>query len=135
MTAEATTLAGRTAAEELMVDECLITRGTTQGTFNTTTLEYDTVAATEVYDGKCRVKPTGGQASDRQAQAGERQIALWPFTVSVPISVTGIQPDDLVTVTASSLDADLVGLQLRVRSVVQGTHITARRLGCEVTAR
>ncbi len=135
MSAQTTTLAGRAAAEELMVDACTVTRASAETTFNTTTLQYTAVAATSVYTGKCRVRPSGGQASDRQAQAGERQVSLWPFVVSVPISVTGLAVDDLVTVTASALDADLGGLQLRIREVIQGTHITARRLGCEVIAR
>lgn len=134
MTAETATLSGRAAAEALMVDTCTITRSATRGTFNETTLQYDSPTTTSLYTGKCRVKPAGGQVSDRVVQFGEQAVSLWPFQVSVPISVENLAVDDLVTITASSLDPDLVGTVLRVRDVTQGTHITARRLGCEVNA-
>lgn len=135
MTAESTTLAGRAEIEALMVDECTITRGGDTGTMNETTLQYDDPEpGTTVYTGKCRVKHASGQASDRVIQYGEQAVSLWPFQVSIPVSVTGVQVDDIVTITSSTLDPDLVDTELRVRDVVRGTHITARRLGCELNA-
>ena len=134
MTAASTTLAGRRAAEALMVDACTISLPAAGGSFDTDTGTYAPGAPTALYTGKCRVRHAGGQSGDRQVQHGEQQISLWPFVVSVPTSVVGLRPDAVVTITASALDPDLVGLVLRVRDVIQGSHVTARRLGCEVNA-
>jgi hypothetical protein len=129
MTAEAATLAGRVEAEALMVDTCTITRAA-QGTFNETTLVYDSNTSTTVYTGKCRVKPRDN--ADRVVQFGQEAVSLLPYVVSVPMSVEGVAIDDLVTVTNSVLDPELVGKVLRIRQTFVGSHITARRFGAEV---
>lgn len=115
-----------------MVDACTITRTGSPGAFDETTGAYGAGTPTTLYTGKCRVRPRDN--ADRIEQAGEQQVSFWPFIVSVPMSVQGVQVDDLVTITASELDADLVGTVLRVKQVLQGTHITARRLSCDVNA-
>lgn len=125
MTATSAALAGQALAESLMTDVCTITR-TIGRTFDETTNTY-TPTTTPVYSGKCRVKPAN--TVSRDVQAGEQQVSLWPFAVSIPVSVT-TELDDDVTVTASA-DASLVGRTLRVRSVARGTYLTARRLDCE----
>jgi hypothetical protein len=132
MSAASATLAGRRAAEALMADTCTIVRVTGRGSFNTSTGTYGASASSSVYSGKCRVMPRDNE--DHVVAAGDRPIALWPFVVSVPMSATGIDVDHLVTITAvgESSDPELVGMVLRVRQVAHGTHITARRLGCEV---
>jgi hypothetical protein len=128
MSAESVTLAGRTAAEALMVDTCVISRSSGSGTFNETTGAYSG-SSTEVYAGKCRVKPRDN--ADRVVQYGQEAVSFWPFIVSVPMSVTTVALDDVVTITDSALDPALFGLSLRVREVLSGTHLTARRLSCE----
>lgn len=130
MTATEATLAGRAAAEALMQDACTINRPDTTGVLDEDTLQYVTTAGAEVYEGPCRVKPRDNE--DRVVHAGEQPVSLWPYIVSVPMSVTAVALDDLVTITGSDLDPALVGLVLRVRQVLAGTHLTARRLGCEV---
>ena len=77
----------------------------------------------------------GGRGGGTIAQQGEQQVGLWPYTLSLPISVTDLDLDDTVTVTASESDPDIVGMVLRIRELVQGSQLTARRLSCEVTAR
>jgi hypothetical protein len=47
------------------------------------------------------------------------------------MAVTGIASDDLVTITASLLDADLVGRTFRVRELGHKSHMTARRVQLE----
>lgn len=129
-TAEAATLAGRAAAEALMVDQCTITRASTaEPVFNEETGGYAPGAPTTVYEGPCRVKPRDNV--DRVVQAGEQPISLWPYLVSVPMSTLDVQLDDRITITLAALDPALLGLALRVRQVLKGSHITARRLGCE----
>jgi hypothetical protein len=132
VSAESTTLAGRAAAEALMVDTCVISRRGTTGAFNETTGAYDVGASTEIYAGPCRVKPRDN--ADRVVQYGEQAVSFWPYIVSVPMSVTNVGLNDIVTITASELDPALFGLSLRVREVLVGTHLTARRLSCEENA-
>lgn len=126
MTITSATGRGQRFAEQTMTDTCTITRAG-EPVYNPATLAY-TASSTTVYSGKCRVKPR--PVMDRQVQAGEQALQIWPYVVSVPMSVTGVQVDDVVTVTASA-DADLEGQVLVVKDVTRGTNVTARRLGCE----
>ena len=132
MTAASATLSGRAAAEALMSDACTVTRGTATQTFDPATGEYVTTPGAQVYSGPCRVKPRDN--TDRVVEAGGQAVSLFPFVVSVPISATTFEVDDVVTVTASQLDPAMVGLVLRVKQIATGSHLTARRLGAEVDA-
>ena len=69
-------------------------------------------------------------ATDVQTAAGDRATMTRDFVVHLPVSVTAVQVDDVVTVTASALDPGLVGLALTVAGEARGTHVTARRLAC-----
>jgi len=84
---------------------------------------------TTVYTGPCRVRP-GANGSAGETRVGEQETALWPFVVSLPFATVTVDLNHVVTVTASG-DPSLVGKKLRVREVARGTHITARRLGCD----
>lgn len=127
MSAEAFTLLGRAAAEQLMVDACTITRETSHTTDPDTGVRTPTFAT--VYDGRCRIQQQTGVS--RPATTGEALVYQLPITVQVPMSVTGVQVDDIVTITASVLDPDLAGRDLWVRELYHKTHATCRRLGCE----
>lgn len=113
-----------------MVDACTITAANAVQVYDETTDAYTTPDGASRYTGRCKVTPRDN--ADRQVEAGAQTVTLWPFVISVPMSVTGIQDDDVITITASALDPALVGLVLRVRQVAQGSFLTARRLGCEV---
>lgn len=112
-----------------MVDACTIDRPLGESTYDPVSDGY-VQAVTELYAGRCRVKPRDN--TDRQVEAAGESVMLWPYIVSVPMSVTSVTDDDVVTVTASALDPALVGVRLRVRQVAQGSLLTARRLGAEV---
>lgn len=129
MSATSAVLQGRQAAEALMVDSCTIGHPAASEVYDSGSDSYTTVTTT-FYAGACKVKPRDN--ADRQVEAGAETVTLWPFVVSVPMSVTGVQEDDVVTVTACELDPALVGTRLRVRQVAKGSFLTARRLGCEV---
>lgn len=136
MSAEAATIMGRTAAENLMVDACTITRGPTK-VFNPSTHVVTTTGGTAVYSGKCRLrspmaKSTGG---DKVTDLGGKPISIVDHLLSVPVTATTVQIDDIVTITASALGGETVGLTLRVVGVAQGSHLTARRLVCEAVER
>jgi len=117
---------GRAHAVRLMTDTCTITRitGTTiadNGDTSPTT--------TEVYDGPCRVRPR--QTQDRMVEHGGAEVGVGDLVVSLPISATGIEPGDLVTITASAYDADTVGRRMTVLGAVHGSQVTARRVTCQ----
>lgn len=130
MTATGVTLRARAAAEALMVDACTITRPATAHTTDPTTgaVSY---ASGSLYTGKCRVQMLQGTRGDALEQATERAISVQDAIVSVPMTVTGLRVDDVVTVTASVLDPDLVGRPYRVTSMTRKTYLTARRLICQ----
>lgn len=76
----------------------------------------------------CRVAPW---TATRVVQAGEEPVSLGAYHVTVPVSATGIDVDDIVIITASD-DADLVGIQLRVTEAFLNSLGVQRRLACEV---
>lgn len=132
MTAASAVARGRTAAERLMVDKCIVTRPSSGApVWNEDTMGYDLPPGSTIYSGPCRVQLSAAMANT--PEAGERVLAVQRSTVSVPMLVTGVQVDDVVTVTASAHDPDLVGNTYRVRSLFAKTHATARRLEVEET--
>lgn len=130
MSATSAVLQGRAAMRRLMSDTCTISRGgSAEPTYDETLREMVAAAGTAVYAGPCRVKarPT----EDRVVELGETTVSLRSYVVSLPIDATGIKVDDVVVVTSSALDGDLVDKQMRVLDVQAGSHVTARRLICE----
>ncbi len=129
MSATSVTLRGRVAALALMQDQCTITRVTGQ----TTNLQTGVVTNTTstIYTGVCRVQrlPSGGLS--RPATVGEAQLYQQPLYVQVPTTVAGVLLGDVVTITASVLDADLVGRSFWVKELPAKTHTTAHRFGVE----
>lgn len=124
----------RAEAEGRMVDACTITRGGGDPVFDPDTGEYTTPAGSTIYTGPCEVQISDG-LNAREADAGGTEITLSRLTVKVPISVEGVQVDDVVTITASELDPDLVGQTYRVIAGFAKSFATARRLQVErVTA-
>jgi len=117
---------GRAAAEALMVDQCRIRRrvGETTGPGGVVTPAYEVL-----YEGRCRVQQSGGQAA--AVEAGEARLLLLRLEVQVPMSVTGLQPADEVLMVASAHDPDLPGRQFRIRDLAHKTHATSRRLQVE----
>lgn len=78
-----------------------------------------------------RVQATA--AADHPVNAAEQVVTLRTYQVSVPWDVTGLQVDDVGTVTAigEDDDPDLLGARLRVRDVVVGSITWQRNLICE----
>ena len=116
---------GRVAAELGMVDACVVER---EGTPVTDANGDVTRPATTLYDGKCRVQQTAAQA--QREDAGEDHLLLLRIEVQLPISVTGLEVGDRITVTASASDPDLPGRVFRVHDLAHKTEATARRLQC-----
>jgi len=122
MSAAAVTLRGRRMAEAQMVDACTIKRPTG------TTTDADGKAHTTfspVYSGKCRIQTNDPYES--RPEVGEHVSTVLRDVLQVPMSVVGVQAGDVVVVTASALDPDLVGREWRVAGPSRKTHQTMRR--------
>jgi hypothetical protein len=120
----ATVLArGRAAAQALMVDACTIQRVTSSPADPDTgqiTYTYSTV-----YTGQCKVQQAAPASGP--AEVGEAEIFESILTLHLPATVTGLQPDDKVTVTASAHDPDLVGRVFHLRGLAHKSFATAHR--------
>jgi hypothetical protein len=124
MSAQSATLAGRAAAERLMVDTCTITRVTGGSSDPETGVRTQTT--TVVYTGKCRFKMYP-RSPGRRTDVAEASVVEVDEELQIPMSATGVQVEDIVTVTASALDPALVGRAFRVASQAAKTHATMRR--------
>jgi hypothetical protein len=131
MALDALLLQGRAAAEvRLMVDACTITRIGERVT-DTTTGEV-TEPTTTLYTGKCRVQQA--KADARTEDVGEDRLLMLRLEVQLPMSVTGLEVGDRITITASVHDPDLPGRVFRIHDLAHKTHATARRVQClEIT--
>jgi hypothetical protein len=126
MSAQSATLAGRAAAERLMVDTCTVTR-VTGGSGDPETGIYTPTRAT-VYTGKCRVQQAPIARAGSRSEVGEASVVQVGYILQLPTSVTGVEVEDIATVTASALDSGLVGRSFRVAGQAAKTHATMRRL-------
>lgn len=119
----ATALArGRAAIEALMVDACTIERPAGESTASSGVVTPTTGA---VYAGKCRiqVKAETGQGQN----SGQAYVIVQRLELQLPITAAELAEGDVVTMTASAHDPQLVGKTYTVRDVVRKTHLTARR--------
>jgi hypothetical protein len=123
MTAASAVLAGRAAAEKLMVDACTIDRPGVPATDPTTGVV--TPALTTVYMGVCKVQ--GLDPQERTREAGGYIFTVQRYRVDVPVGAYSPEVGDLVTITSSTLDPYLSG-PLRVVALLHKTFATAYRL-------
>jgi uncharacterized protein DUF6093 len=112
-----------------MTDAVLIERKT-GSVLNESTGQYADTWET-VYVGRCRVQEWGQTSSGTAAEAGVRTSELQQWGLFLPMSVMGVQVDDRATITASSLDPELVSRVLRVKDLYHKSQSTARRLAVE----
>lgn len=117
---------GRAAAEQRMLDACVIERPTV--TSNNLTGVTSAVYAA-VYTGRCRVKLAGnGSATD----GGEATVAVLSLEVHVPIAGTeSVVHGDRVRITSALNDTALAGRTFQVIAKPVASERTARRLSCE----
>lgn len=133
MSATSITLAGRAAAERLMIDSCTVTRLASRVSDPETGVVTPTY--TTIYTGKCKVQRGVHPTNSRPIDVGEAERFANYIELHLPMSVVGVTSDDIATVTASVLDADLVGTVFHLRELAHKTFQTARRFGVqEVTS-
>ena len=95
---------------ENMRSECTVTRETGEPELDLSTGELERDYET-VYSGKCSVRPATWVGAD--TQAGEQEVRLRSALGKLPHN-TSVAKDDLLTVTSSEHDADLVGRVYRI---------------------
>lgn len=132
MSATSAVLRGRTAAERLMLDTIVVTRLASTVTDPESGVVTPTYAT--VYTGKGKVQRTPQASRVTPTSVGEAEVFMSRLELHLPVAATGVTADDIVTVTASVLDADLVGKVFHVREIAVKTLQTARRFGIEVVA-
>jgi len=123
MTADSVLIRAQAAALKLMKDTCLVRRLTSTATnleTGATTPLYSTI-----YSGVCRIQQRSILA--RAFNVGEAEVYMTRLELHVPMSITGVLADDLVTITASPHDADLLNHYFRVRLLGHKTYASARR--------
>lgn len=123
---------GRQAAEARMRDQVRIYKQDAD-TFDRDSGNNVPGQQHDLYEGKGQVKPVAQAGQD--TEAGERQVRLLEYEVSVPWSTplpsgTRLLPGDRVEVLASR-DARMVGLVLWVTGAQFGDQATAWRITTE----
>lgn len=114
----------RSEAESLMLDTCTITRPGEPVTDPDT--GDVTNSAETVYSGKCKVQSKDSATSS--PEAGEATFTVVSRQVHIPANAADIRDGDVVTITASRLNAFTVGKQYRVSGFTPDTFDTAARL-------
>lgn len=104
--------------------------GGTQGEFNKTTGKWDITPHAAYFIGPARVQVLPGAEQERVA--GEQEITTLGYAIELDHAVTGMQLDDVVTVTAVGDNGDpwLVGRAMTVTSIESGSLHWSRRLIC-----
>lgn len=114
---------GRAAAERSMIDACTVRRvtGETEGAGGVITPTYSTI-----YTGACRVQVRAEAGTQREV--GEASLIVTRHEIHMPISAVGIREGDVITITTSVHDPDLIGRTYAVRDVLTKSEATARRV-------
>lgn len=121
MSARAALESGRRLAESLMVDAVAVVRPT--GAVDPLTGEPITSA---VYSGPAKVQTY--EAFERQAEVGGGTVTVQRYTIHLPVGSYEPRVNDLVTVTAATLDANLVGRRYVVSGLLHKSFATSYRL-------
>lgn len=118
---------GRARAEELMVDECTVTRVTgPPGPVDPDTGEREPAPTETVYTGQCKFQTYEPHESARRS--GEHVYIEQRYHLHLPVGTSQIRVNDTVRATASVHDASLVGRTYRVAGTHHKSMATSQRL-------
>lgn len=106
----------RDVAEQLMLTTVTITRTTSTGAFDPDTGDYGAGTTTTVWQGPANIRAQG-QGNDDETAGQDVHRSQW--RAKLPTSSTGIQVDDILTVTSvdERVDPDLAGRSWRISDV------------------
>jgi len=121
VSAEGALGAGRRMAESLMVDSVSVSRPS--GAVDPITGKPVT---TEVYAGRAKVQTY--EAFEKQPELGGGTVTVQRYTVHVPVGAYVPLVNDVVTVTAATLDPGLVGRRYVVSGLLHKSFATSYRL-------
>lgn len=108
-----------------MVDRCEIRTKPTTGDLDPVTGTRPESPGTLLYAGKCKVQTY--EAHEQTPQSGQHVYTVQRYYVHIPATVD-IPVDARVTITASVLDANLVGKTYRAAGGLHKSMATANRL-------
>lgn len=129
MSAVSVTLAGRRAAEALMLDEGKALRPTGGTTYDPVT-QTEVEAADELFISRCKTQARNLQARD--SEVGGRTSTSVRTELHLPADSPALKPGDLWEFTAAHpLSLTRVGQRVRVAGPVAGTLKTAARYEVE----
>lgn len=111
-----------------MVDTCTITRPTGFSTPDPLTGAV-TVTGTALYTGKCQVSTY--EAHEQVVSMPGQVMTRERYIVKVPVGSGPFLIGDIVTITAATFDAHLVGRQYNVVAMLHKSVATAQRLQVE----
>jgi hypothetical protein len=117
---------GRAAAEAGMVDACTIRRVTGTATDPATGAVTPTYQSPDLYSGPCRFQQ--GMVQTEPHDVGEDFVRLLRLELQLPMTVIGLEVNDVVTCVSSVSDPDLPGRTFLVRDLAHKTDATARRV-------
>lgn len=131
---------GRTVAVELMVDACTVGRPNGTPVTDPDTGEVTAPLAPVYPDpewpdehpwkhGPCKVQTYEAQESN--PEAGGATFTVQRYAVHVPVGSFAPQTGDVVEITATEFDPNLVGRKYRVVALLHKSMATAYRLGVE----
>lgn len=119
MSARTAVIAGRRAAEALMVDKATVTRPTV----TTGADGLDHIEETPVWAGPCKVQTY--EAHETAANAGGALVTIQRYSIHLPHHVDAVRVGDLIRV-AGYLSV------FRVTGLFDKTHVTSRRFQVDV---
>jgi hypothetical protein len=114
----------REQAESLMLDTCTIQRPGAPVT--DTNSGVVTPGMTTIYTGKCKVQSKDSATST--PEAGGAVFVVVSRQIHIPAGAADVRNDDVVTVTASVLNAFGVGRKYRVEGFTPDSFDTAARI-------
>lgn len=127
MTAQSVLEQGRTAAEALMTDTCVITRVTGEpGPVDPETGLRDPAPTATVYDGKCKIQTY--EPHESAVESGNHVYTQQRYHLHLPIGAGPVAVDDTADITASETDPQLVGRTYRLAGTHHKTYATAQRI-------
>lgn len=105
----------RAQAESMMTAHCVIRMKGPGFVFDPVTKTGSVQRGDVVYSGKCRVRPSS--SLDRNADlVGEQRVTTASYVVRVPVGVSGVVPDCVVTIDQSN-DPHMQGREVSVINV------------------
>lgn len=126
MSAESAVQAGREAAARQMVDACTITREDP----NADPDPWGHQPRTEVYAGRCKLQTW--EAQEGLSESADYRYTIQRYYLHIPVGPASPAVGDVVTITASRMDMNLVGNQYRVVGPLEKSLATAYRVPVQI---